>query len=1274
MSHKALTMKRLFSLLFLLTATLSMAQTTRWVARYAPQAGTSDRFKFVERMPDGRIVAGGSSVLSSLGLIDMSVVCFWPNGDTSWTWSYNGPRNNDDEMTDLAVSASGDVFVCGITDSPNGFDQAVLARISPNGQELWVQRNTTAQESYPHALAITPNGFVYMVGYSRNLGGNRDWMVARYSFGGSITWTDLINGAANSSDEALDVAPAPGNAVVVTGARFQGVTPKNDLFLRLYTGGATAAYQWEDTVSIGSRNERGLKVVAAPNGDWLVGGLIDGQSSASSRSFLAARFSSAGQLLWTAVPNDSLSFARDDEFGGVSVDGQGRFVIAGHDFTRWVISAFSANGTVTFTRRMSGLVNQAPFNVCFDVAHDSQGNIYGAGRLVNPGPSWFGNNGDDDLGIIKLRPNGDSVWTTTFAPAPGNVEMAFGINTGPGDTLNVVGFSADTAYFNEDATLLRVDTNGNVLLARRYNGLSKSVTTARFVGADALGNTWVAGIANRLMQSGTDLVLVKFSPNGQRIRQRIFTTASHRNDSVTALVVNPDGSFFIGLVYDSLNNKTNYNAAVAAFDSTGQMLWFRDLPKGTQTNDWLNQLIPASGNRLWAIGQIQRNGFERGMVVTLDATTGQIQFTNLTDSLVSGTDVHRIGRGTLTPSGDLIVAGQIRGFSANSGRAALWKFSVSGALVDTVTYDSLNVADQFNDVVVNAQGFVYAIGNNGPFGIALRYDSDLNRTWLLRLNLTNRTETMNRCQLDQAGNLFVLGTTSNSFNLNWIVAKVNSTTSQLIWFRTPNPGNDRQLVDFGLSSGGSFYGAGHETLSTSTNQNFLSVKIDSTSTGAIAWTAAWTGFTTNNTTDWGRGMALQNDWMWVVGETSQQFVNQELFEMVLLSYGVGTPVQTLAVTSSVFNVACRGAATGRITLNITGGSAPYTITSPVGTVSGNQILNVPAGTFQISVTDGSGQSWNGPVTVTQPARFDSARYIFTTNNLQVQFSNLSSSGTYFWDFGNGQTSTSVNPIIAYTAAGSYTVCLRVTTNCLVDTFCNTVSVVAPQALLVAPSVTDVACKGAATGRVDLTISGGTQAYNVTANRGVIVGNSVRNLTAGPVTVNVSDAGGQSWSQTLTINEPARFDSAAFTNSVNGLNVQFSNQSSPGTYSWVFGDGGTSIQANPSYTYSQPGTYNVCLTVTTACTTRTECRNVAVFVLGSQSLSENTPVLYPQPSLDGLVYLKNTTSQTWQLLDLQGRILEQGRILAEPQLLNFSHLSKGLYGIRLDNGQVLKFIR
>jgi len=53
-----------------------------------------------------------------------------------------------------------------------------------------------------------------------------------------------------------------------------------------------------------------------------------------------------------------------------------------------------------------------------------------------------------------------------------------------------------------------------------------------------------------------------------------------------------------------------------------------------------------------------------------------------------------------------------------------------------------------------------------------------------------------------------------------------------------------------------------------------------------------------------------------------------------------------------------------------------------------------------------------------------------------------------------------------------------------------------------------------------------------------------------------------------------------------LNVQFTDHSAPGTspittWTWTFGDGGTSSLANPSHTYSSPGSYSVSLTVTTA---------------------------------------------------------------------------------------------
>jgi parallel beta-helix repeat protein len=61
-------------------------------------------------------------------------------------------------------------------------------------------------------------------------------------------------------------------------------------------------------------------------------------------------------------------------------------------------------------------------------------------------------------------------------------------------------------------------------------------------------------------------------------------------------------------------------------------------------------------------------------------------------------------------------------------------------------------------------------------------------------------------------------------------------------------------------------------------------------------------------------------------------------------------------------------------------------------------------------------------------------------------------------------------------------------------------------------------------------------------------------------------------------------SATPTRGVVPLTVQFTDESTKGTnpaytYQWDFGDGGTSTEANPSYTYRAPGKYTVSLTIT-----------------------------------------------------------------------------------------------
>lgn len=66
-----------------------------------------------------------------------------------------------------------------------------------------------------------------------------------------------------------------------------------------------------------------------------------------------------------------------------------------------------------------------------------------------------------------------------------------------------------------------------------------------------------------------------------------------------------------------------------------------------------------------------------------------------------------------------------------------------------------------------------------------------------------------------------------------------------------------------------------------------------------------------------------------------------------------------------------------------------------------------------------------------------------------------------------------------------------------------------------------------------------------------------------------------------------------------LAVNFTDLSSgsPSTWSWTFGDGGTSTAQNPSYVYNNPGTYNVTLTVTNACGSDGETKVGYVVVTG-----------------------------------------------------------------------------
>ncbi|MBI2966910.1 MAG: M4 family metallopeptidase [Bacteroidetes bacterium] len=279
---------------------------------------------------------------------------------------------------------------------------------------------------------------------------------------------------------------------------------------------------------------------------------------------------------------------------------------------------------------------------------------------------------------------------------------------------------------------------------------------------------------------------------------------------------------------------------------------------------------------------------------------------------------------------------------------------------------------------------------------------------------------------------------------------------------------------------------------------------------------------------------------------------------------------------------------------------------------------------------------------------------FTAN-----FSNLSTNGGSFtWNFGDGNTSTLVNPSYTYNTYGTFTVALIADgAACGADTVVKTAYIQVDTALpciLIMPvaGTADVqtACSGTvydnggpsanyADNNTSLVTISPTGAATVTLTRvsfdiepgsgpglcdydhveffdgpntsSPSLGRYCNNImppstitsTTGSITLRhyadpaVNNAGFQfNWSCTLASAPPVANFTSDVISTCTGA-VQFSDLSTNGATSWLwnFGDGGTSTLQNPSYAYASNGSYTVTLTATNSYGSDSEIKTAYITV-------------------------------------------------------------------------------
>jgi len=122
----------------------------------------------------GNVFVTGESVGPGTGA-DYATLKYDTRGRLIWVSRYDGPGNASDVATDVAVDASGSVYVTGESRGSALIDDFGTVKYDALGNEQWVARYDDAGGSFnlPTALAVGASGDVCVTGRTTDLGFSR---------------------------------------------------------------------------------------------------------------------------------------------------------------------------------------------------------------------------------------------------------------------------------------------------------------------------------------------------------------------------------------------------------------------------------------------------------------------------------------------------------------------------------------------------------------------------------------------------------------------------------------------------------------------------------------------------------------------------------------------------------------------------------------------------------------------------------------------------------------------------------------------------------------------------------------------------------------------------------------------------------------------------------------------------------------------------------------------------------------------------------------------
>ena len=309
---------------------------TLWLRRYNGPGNGTDQAKAIAVDGTGNVYVTGRSKGSGTGY-DYATIKYTPTGDTLWLRRYNGPGNDYDYALALAVDGTGNVYVTGWSEGSGTGDDYATIKYTPTGDTTglgWVRRYNAPGnvDDDAQAIAVDGTGNVYVTGWSKGFGTDRDYVTIKYTPAGDTLWVRRYNGPVNGRDQAHALAVDGTGNVFVTGYSAGSGTSYDYATIKYTPDGDTAVANggWVQRYN-GPGNSADQANALAVDGTGNV--YVTGNSAGSGPTgydYATIKYNSAGDALWVIRYNagDGGDYAY-----ALAVDGTGNVYVTGESLT-----------------------------------------------------------------------------------------------------------------------------------------------------------------------------------------------------------------------------------------------------------------------------------------------------------------------------------------------------------------------------------------------------------------------------------------------------------------------------------------------------------------------------------------------------------------------------------------------------------------------------------------------------------------------------------------------------------------------------------------------------------------------------------------------------------------------------------------------------------------------------------------------------------------------------------------------------------------------------